>query len=342
MIVEERARPRISEKAGTFVRRSAGRSALPAVVTLLWISALVELLLVRTFYRIGIFIPKRGAFPVVYRALTAIGSFTFNLSSILAAVAVAILAIAARRSGRTAIAWVLAAFLAGAIYEVFSRTLGVAPVVRLAFVLGVVAVVWPFLRGKAARTERAAVAAVTLAILSSSYAGLVNDSHFVAPGAPGPAGAAFAQLAGEAVAVAAAFLLFAAWVRRDGFRVLPAVAGAFPALALLVAWKANGAITGILVLWTAGMRLYLPVWLYAIAMWAFASAAIGWLPTRPWRSGALALLVAGGFLLDSTYLQTLVLLALVLLTDGDALGGLPAWGRPADPGTDRGWSVMPM
>jgi len=65
------------------------------------------------------------------------------------------------------------------------------------------------------------------------------------------------------------------------------------------------------------------VWLYALALWAFGSAAIGWLRDRPWRTTGLVLLLVGGFLMESSYLQSLTLIALVLLTDGSAVGGLP-------------------
>ena len=102
---------------------------------------------------------------------------------------------------------------------------------------------------------------------------------------------------------------------------------AFPAAALLVAWWANGAITGILVLWTAGLRLYLPVWLYGVALWAFAAAALGWLGDGSRRAGGMVLLLAAGFLLESTYAQALMLVALSLLAGGLAAGRAEDEGR---------------
>jgi len=68
------------------------------------------------------------------------------------------------------------------------------------------------------------------------------------------------------------------------------------------------------VLWTEGLRLYLPAWLNALALWAYVAAAIGWLPRRTWRSAGLALLLAGGMLLETTYQQSLALVAVILLT----------------------------
>ena len=76
-------------------------------------------------------------------------------------------------------------------------------------------------------------------------------------------------------------------------------------------------------LWTAGLRLYLPIWLYALALWGVLAATIGWLPWHGRRSAGLVLLLVAGMLLGNTYLQALGLLALTLLSDGRALGGLP-------------------
>jgi hypothetical protein len=106
-----------------------------------------------------------------------------------------------------------------------------------------------------------------------------------------------------------------------------------PTIAFMGAWQAKGAIAGILVLWTAGFRLYLPVVLYALALWAFGTAAIGWRRADPWRTAGMVLLLVGGFLLDSTYQLTLALIALVLLSDGTAVGGTRA--RPAGNGAGR-------
>src|SRR4030065_299157 len=56
---------------------------LAAVLAILPVAALTELLLIRTFYRVGIHIPREGAFRSVHGVLTHVGSFAFNLSSVL-------------------------------------------------------------------------------------------------------------------------------------------------------------------------------------------------------------------------------------------------------------------
>jgi len=296
---------------------------LAAVLALLPLAALTELFLVRTFYRVGVYIPKEGPFRTVYGALTAIGSFALNLSSVLVAVALALLAAGAyRRRSRTA-AFAVAAFLAASLVLAVEGTSDLGPTARLAFVLAVVVVAWPFVRSEAGRWQRLAVAGVAASALLSSYAGFVGDAGRLVPSAGGPGGAVGSQLAAEALVIATAFAFLGAWVASDRLRAGPLLLALGPAVALLVAWRANGAVTGILVLWTAGLRLYLPVWLYAVALWAFAAAAIGWLPRHGWRSAGLGLLLVAGMLLESTYVQGLALVALVLLTDGVAAGGLP-------------------
>lgn len=330
MIVEEGALP--VKTPTTTIEASDAPTArwtpLAAVVALLPLTALTELLLVRTFYRVGVYLPKEGPFRAAYRALTATGSFAFNLSSVLAIAALLLLAAKAWRAWRS-VAVCLGAFVVAALAAALAGSPELGPTVRLLFVLCLAAVGWPLVRSGEGGLRRPAVVGIGGALLLSSYAGLAGDATRLVPSAGGLGGGTAAQLAAEALAVAAAFAVFLAWASDERPRIGPLVLGAIPAVALLMAWKANGAITGILVLWTAGLRLYLPMWLYALALWAFSAAAIGWLPRRPWRSAGLALLLVGGLLLESTYTQTLALLAVVLLTDGFAVGGLPWPGRRA-------------
>ncbi|MGH2658083.1 MAG: hypothetical protein ACRDHS_00105 [Actinomycetota bacterium] len=324
MIVEEHTRdaPAVTASAE---RVAALRSWSPiaAVLALLPAVALTELLLVRTFYRVGVYIPRDGPFRTVYGALTAIGSFALNLSSVLVAVALALLAARAYRRGVRTAAYALGAFLAVSLMLAVEGPSDLGPTARLAFVLAVAVVARPFMRSEAGRWHRLAVAGVASSTLVASYAGFVADAGRLVPSAGGPGGAVGSQLAAEALVIATAFAFLGAWVASDRLRVGPLLIAMGPAAALVVAWRSNGAVTGILLLWTAGLRLYLPMWLYAVALWAFAAAAIGWLPRHEWRSAGLALLLVAGMLLESTYVQGLALVSLVLLSDGLVVGGLP-------------------
>lgn len=324
MIVEERSPSRAAVTAEV---ATAGRwTPLAAVLALLPITAMAELLLVRGFYRVGIFIPKDGLFGGVHAALTQAGSMAFNLSSVLAILALSMLAAAAFRRGLLGSALSLGAFVSAILLAAVSGAPEVAPVVRAIFLLAAFSAARPALRTGGV-AYRAAVGGVTITLVLASLAGFAQDAGRLAPGSGTSAGIVPLQLAGEAAVVLSGLLLFAAWAARDRLRVWPVAAGLGAALGLLALWSANGAVTGIVVMWTAGLRLYLPVIAYAAALWAYSSAAAGWFQTLPWRGAGMALLLAAGFLMESTYLLSLALLGLVLLTDGLAVGGLPALPR---------------
>lgn len=315
MIAPERlveASPSVHLEPDARARRSPGGGALALVLTVLPVVALTELLLIRTFYRVGIYIPKEGPFALVYRVLTAVGSFALNLSSVLVLVALALLAARAWRDGRLAQAAAFAGVAAvGAIVALAgARELG--PVARLAFVLAVLAAVRPAL-AVGDPVHRLALLAVAAVMLVSQTAGFAADAGLLAPGAPRPLGPVGPQLAAEALAVVAAFLLLASAARSGRLGLRAALVGLVPALAILGAWWANGAITGILVIWTAGLRLYLPMWVYGFALWAFAAAAAAWAPEHRWRAGGLVLLLVAGVTLGTTYQQALALVGLALL-----------------------------
>lgn len=294
------------------------RPTLALVLTVLPAVALTELLLLRTFYRVGIFIPKGGPFALAYRVLTAVGSFALNLSSVLALVALGLLAARAWRMGRFGTAVTLGAVAAVGVLASLAGARELGPVARLAFVLAVLAVARPALAG-GDPVHRLAVLLVAAVMLVSQTAGFAADAGFLAPGAPRPLGPVGPQLAAEALAVLAAFLLLASATRSGRFGPPAALVGLVPALALLAAWRANGAITGILVIWTAGLRLYLPMWVYALALWAFGAAAAAWRPERRSRTAGLVLLLVAGVTLGTTYQQALALVGLALLTDGAAI-----------------------
>ena len=322
--------PRSARPAG----EAAAWGPLASVLALLPVTALTELLLIRTFYRVGIHVPREGPFRSVYGVLTHVGSFALNLSSVLAIVALAFLAWRAWAGSHYPAAVALAAVASLGVLLPIASVRELGPTARLAFVLGVVAVVRPAF-ASADRFHRFALLGAAAVALLSSYAGFAADAGLLAPSAAEPGGGVVAQLVAEALAVVTGFVLFASAVRSDGARPRALALGALPAVALVGAWVANGAITGILVIWTAGLRMYLPVWLYALALWAFSAAAAVWFPRRPWRAAGVVLLLVAGVSLGTTYQQALALVGLVLIGDGVSVGGLPVFpgrGRPvSDP-----------
>lgn len=330
MIVEERPRLWTSDRVDAAPPRTTAWDA-PLSIVLRWLPvvALAELLLMRTFYRVGIHIPKEEPFRTVYTVLTAVGSFALNLSTVLTGAALAILGLRAWRTGSRRAGVALLGFVVVSVVLAGAGPGEVGPSARLVFVWALLLLVVPFLGGDGPLGVRVAVAGVAAVAALATYSGLVADAATVLPAASSPAGAVGAQLLAEALVVATAFAFAVAWIRGAGWRPGPLALALGPALALLGLWRANGAITGILVLWTAGLRLYLPVWLYVVALWAFVAAAIGWRREAPWRASGMTLLLVAGMLLGSTYVQGLFLVALALLTDGAATCGLPAarWRR---------------
>lgn len=319
---------------------SSGWSSDPlrAVLRALPFVVIFELLLMRTFYRVGIFIPKEGGFRTAYAVLSDVGSFAFDLASVLAFLALGLLVLSALRRGRRPLAFAIAAFVVSILAARVVGVRAVGPIPRLAFLLALLAIVGPFLRSNADPAHRLLVAVVAGCFALSTYSGIAQGTGVVR--APGVSGA---QVLAELLVACAAAIAAIAWVRTDGFRPRPPVVAAPLAATFVAAWAVNGAITGILVLWSVGLRLYLAPWIYAVALWAFLTATLGWLPRRPWRSAGLVLLIAGGMLLGSTYQLSLAVLAAVLLTDGHAFGGLPAIGlgrtrrpRPGVLGLDEG------
>lgn len=317
-LVDERVPAGLVHQTSALPMRWESRP-LRAVLLALPFVTLTELLLMRTFYRVGIFIPKEGPFRTVYAVLTDAGSLAFNLASVLALSALGLLAFTAFGNRDQRLGLALAVFLISVLAARAAGVEAVGPVPRLAFALAVLAVVLPFLRSGADIAHRFLVAAVTACLLLSTYAGIAQG-----PGVDGAPGVSGAQIVAELLVVLAAVAAPVAWLRTERFRLRPPLVAAALAASFLGAWTANGSVTGILVMWTVGLRLYLVPWIYAIALWAFVAAAIGWTRHRPWRSTGLVLLLAAGLFLGSTYQYTLGLVAIVLLTDGVAFGGLPA------------------
>lgn len=313
-------------------RGRTGQTLTPpaSVLAVLAGAALTELLLVRTFYRVGIFLPRDGPFGAVYAALTAVGSFALNLSSVLALGLLAWTAWRAARAGSRRVAWALGAFTLAAVAAGVTGSSRQGALLLLLFALAVVAVVGPFLWSGRPPALRLALGSATAATLLGAYPHLWDQLSLSVPGLPDLAGQAPAQVAAEALVLVSAALFGWCWAR-EGLRAGPLAAGLGAALALTAVWRVSGATTGILVLWTAGLRLYLPLELYALALGAVTAAATGWRRTHPWRTTGLVLLLAAGVLLDTTYQLTLVVLGLTLLADGVAVGRVVA-AAPLRPG----------
>ena len=291
------------------------RPLLVALVT----AGLVELVLLRVGYRIGLFVPRGGPLQDAYGVLTWLGSFAFDLVSVSALVALAGLAVAARRQPLQALAY--AAVLGFAVALPFaSAALRETP--RLLFAIVVIVTValvaLPALRnGARDRVERLGLLGVALALVAVQYAGAVADISQALGDAVGPSPALLALRVAEVAAVAAAFPLGAAALRAghpSWLRLLVAVVLASGVAAIVAVQPYLG---GILILWASGMSLLLPLPMYAAAFGAYVVCVLAESASRERAHraiGAVLLLVAGVVPQSSAH-AVVAIVALALLAD---------------------------
>ena len=292
--------------------------------SLLWVlvaSVATEVLLLRTFFRVGIFIPKQDVFRVVNDVLVMVGTFAFNLSTVLTLSSLGWLSVTALRSGRGATGLAIGSFVALSLLAAAGAATG--PLVPPMFAAATVLVTWPNVRrsrvwgvrglGDRGNAERLGIGLTATVFLLSAYSGVASSMRASALGSP--PGVVAAQLFGELLIVAVSIPFLVARRREGPIPTHAAILGALPALVVASVWQANGAIAGILALWATGLRLYLPVWAYVVAVWALATTVMARRGDGSSRAAGLVLLACAGFLLESTYSMSVALLALILLCD---------------------------
>ena len=291
--------------------------ALGPILAALVITGVTELTFQRTFYRLGIYIPKQGAFWDIYRASTGMGTFSLNLASILALVVLAFFAIHLHRSERRGAAVLCGLLIAVSLASTLATSNAWLSVgYRALFLAITTSLLWSGLR-EGTWTHRAATLALLCAYGLSSYYGLAGGL-MMALGLPGSAwGSAVALRLGEAFVVALGPAFFLAWRRDAPIHAGRALAwSALPTLVLLAALVLQPRMTGILVMWTVGLGLALPLPLYVISFWLFIGAVIGSLMRRATctQGLALVLLLVAGYFPQSTYELDMAVVALLLWT----------------------------
>jgi len=303
---------------------------LGQLLPLLALAVAGEVLLFRVVSRVGVHIPKDGVVLAVYGRLTQLGSFSFNLATLLAGAAMVLAALTLFRGGRAFLhnallpGWLLAIVGESALFA----ALPPSETRRLLF--GVTAAAGLALVALAARRQRDVVWISTGAFLLAAYYTLSNLGAVVFRAT---ATAPFSQDAvrlGEALVPVAALTVFVVWgppLTVRAARRYPWIYGLPTLLTLVVAaaFFGPGSTSSILSLWTTGLSLYLPLPLYILAFWMYAVAFAHAVATgRQQVAAALVLLFAAGLSLETTYQYLLATLALLIL--GDALES------PADAG----------
>lgn len=277
-------------------------NALGSVAAALAAAGVAELILQRTFYRVGIFIPKEGPFGTVYRSGTQLGSFFFNVASILVVVALVLIVAGLARTGRTVAAGLAASTTAVALAgPLLGGEPWLAVVFRLLFFASILSFSWPALR----HGPRAVTAGLLTAFGCSVLYGAANGVMIVGGLAGTAPGAGAVLSAGEIVVLLLGPGFYLAWRRSEPARPpgRTLVWAAFPAAILLAALTMQPRYAGILVIWTVGLSFVLPMLLYAVSFWLFAAATIGFLrrPSTRTRGLGLVLLVVGGYFPQTTY-----------------------------------------
>jgi hypothetical protein len=316
----------------------------PYVLWPLLIAGLGELFLYRMLSRVGVHIPKEGVVLDAYDGLIRLGSFAFNVSSVMVFLALGLLAYAAiqRWSNRSAllaaapaliVAFGTLSFLLTFVEEGNSLkftygTLSVGIMMLLA------AIAWTDDRNDTPR--KVIVTLIVLAYMASQYYVLANQAYSALGLTTTPSGTTRALELAELLVVVNALVVFWAWsgVRR-GLQWRPSRLQVGAALLLTLAFVGayrgeDSSAAAILSLWTLGLTLYLPLPIYVLALGLYGATMVACLsearrdPGRGWDVIALGLLPVAGLTLEMTYVHLVALVALLLLVQAPRRASEPA------------------
>jgi hypothetical protein len=271
-------------------------------------SGLCELFLQRIVYRVGVHIPRQGAFLEAYRFATTSGDFAFKTTAVLLALAVplAFLWLLQRRS------YIAAGMLAAlAAVNLAAWPLGLHDAVvaaPLVFAFGVVWVAGQGVRSQSRLLSLMILAAAAALALSQYRAGMaaLGDE---------PSRVDLLQLASEVALIGAAVCAGLAAGRARFSRRAALAGGALTAL-LLVAYMREPATVAIVSLWATGVTMSLPGLLYIAGFGLVVFAALTWLrrPETRHLAIALALLLVAGLQPQALHHGLTAFLGVLLLT----------------------------
>lgn len=313
-------------RAGTAAGPRARQISVPlpldllrGLLPLLALAVIAEVILFRVVSRVGIHIPKDGAVLAIYSRLTELGSFSFNLATLLAGACVVVAAVALMTSGRSFTrhtllpGWLLVLVAEAAAFA------ALPPSESGRLIFGLTAAVTMALVALSAERHHEVVAVSAAAFLLAAYYTLTNLAATVLGATQAAPFSSDGVRLGEALVPVAALAVFVAWgpsLKPHAIRCHPR-RYLVPTLVVIVvaaAFFAPGSTSSILSLWTTGLSLYLPFPLYVLALWLFALTVANCLATgRTQVAAALVLLFAAGLSLETTYQWLLAVLALLTL-----------------------------
>ncbi len=313
-------------RTGTATRRGVRPLSVPlpvdmlrGLLPLLALAVTAEVLLFRVVSRVGVHIPKDGLVLSVYSRLTQLGSYSFNLATVLAGVCAVVAAVVQMTTGRSFTrhtllpGWLLVLVAEAAVFA------SLPPSESGRLVFGVTAAITMALVALSAERHREVIGVSAAAFLLAAYYTLTNLAATVFEATQAAPFSSDSVRLGEALVPVAALAVFIAWgpplkphaIRSHPRRYL------LPTLAVIgvaAAFFAPGSTSSILSLWTTGLSLYLPFPLYVLALWLYALTFAHCLATgRTQVAAALVLLFAAGLSLETTYQWLLAVLALITL-----------------------------
>ena len=281
---------------------------------LLAAAALTDWLVTRTLTRLAIFLPKSPLMISGYQALSWLGLLGSTLAALLVVVgSVRLVTVEWRQLGGKALA-LAAAGLVG-----LGLLFLVVPPGRWLVAYHLLALLCLALLGRRALLSHAVSRRVLLIPAAAMMCATLHQSAPALYGLLGWAGPATwgkpAFLVGEALVIAGAAALWWGYGRGASGRVR--LLALLPALLFAVAYLGSPAMTATVVIWSNGLTLYLPWWLYAGALWLMTTAVLEQAYIGDGRTAAaLLLLAAAGYApqLNSQFLMGVLALWLLQLS----------------------------
>jgi len=275
-------------------------------------SGLSELLLQRVVYRVGVHIPRDGAFLRAYDFATEAGDLAFRFTAVLLVLSAVILTLWLLRDGARPVAGaLLAALLAANLLAWPLRLEAGSQAAPIIFAAGVAWLLGQSLARPNPLALKGATAAAAITLLLGQYRVGFSDLGVAANGVAG------VQLATEVTLLASAALLAVAAMRAANRR-LACVSALLVAALLGAAYVREPATLAIVSLWATGVTLSLPAFLYLVAFGGVVFAAVAWLrdPGSRHLGIAVALLVVAGVQPQVLHHDITALIALILLSLG--------------------------
>jgi hypothetical protein len=259
----------------------------PLIRWLVW-AALLEWLLARTLTRLGIFMPKSPAIISGYQLLTQVGQGAAAFAGVLVVAVLLGWAVRAWMDGNERpVAFILGMLVfLSTIFLFLQPPIFLSVFYQLLLLVGLLYLGWAGWQRARSFLGKPAHLVPALALLAGVWGHLAQLSGFL-----GLELVIFQT--GELLVVLSAFLFWAAFGRPA--QRLDWILAAAPALGFSVFRLLDPATTGILVIWSTGLTLYLPWPVYTLSIWLTGIALLTSLRRADPVAASILLFFSGGF-----------------------------------------------